>query len=323
MSARNLIYEGQRQRAQDKSRQDWEERTRNDPTNPANWYRMSVEEDTVNRMADAENKRKMALQQLQESGAIERQKLVNTGNLGVAKLSDMGETTRRGMTEQGYLNRLGAENKYTSQRDREAAMRENINYWTRPQFDNTGMQTKGPVDPSLASKYASSMEDAINSYNNTKMESSNDKVYESVDAQGIRTFSNQPRNLSGKNFGLKFSEPEVVRPVNNVRSTNNVPATTPKVNTTLQNINSPKKLPYEGYTKANIQDGYVWGLDPKGNSRRMFEIQSPVYSSGLPNKNFPSYLDQMKRFNLPVNPEDNTKYQSAYDRMKNTNFSYR
>ena len=55
----------------------------------------------------------------------------------------------------------------------------------------------------------------------------------------------------------------------------------------------------------------------------MFETQSPVYSSGLPNKNFPSYLDQMKRFNLPVNPEDNTKYQSAYDRMKNTNFSYR
>ncbi len=323
MAARNLIYESQRQRAQDKSRQDWEERTRNDPTNPANRYRMSVEEDTVNRMADAENKRKMALQQLQESGATERQKLVNTGNLGVAKLSDLGETTRRGMTEQGYLNRLGAENKYTSQRERETAMRENMNYWTKPQFDNTGMQTKGPVDPSLASKYALSMEDAINSYNNTGMKSPNDEVYESVDAQGIRTFSNQPRNLSGQNFGLKFPEPEIVRPMNNVGSTNNVPATTPKVNTTLRNINPPKKLPYEGYTKANIQEGYVWGIDPKGNSRRMFEIQSPVYSSGLPNKNFPSYLDQMKRFNLPVNPEDNTKYQSAYDRMKNTNFSYR
>ena len=67
----------------------------------------------------------------------------------------------------------------------------------------------------------------------------------------------------------------------------------------------------------------LFHIDPKGNSRRMFETQSPVYSSGLPNKNFPSYLDQMKRFNLPVNPEDNTKYQSAYDRMKNTNFSYR
>jgi hypothetical protein len=225
MSARNLIYEGQRQRAQDKSRQDWDERTRNDPTNPANWYRMSMEEDTVNRMADAENKRKMALQQLQESGAIERQKLVNTGNLGVAKLSDMGETTRRGMTEQGYLNRLGAENKYTSQRERETAMRENMNYWTRPQFDNTGMQTKGPVDPSLASKYALSMEDAINSYNNTGMKSPNDEVYESVDAQGIRTFSNHPRNLSGQNFGLKFSEPEIVKPINNVPVTNNVPAT--------------------------------------------------------------------------------------------------
>ena len=323
MSARNLIYESQRQRTQDKSRQDWDERTRNDPTNPANRYRMSMEEDTVNRMADAENKRKMELQQLQESGALERQKLVNTGNLGVAKLSDMGETTRRGMTEQGLLNRLGAENKYTFQRDRETAMRENMNYWTRPQFGNDGMQTKGPVDPSLASKYALSMEDAINSYNNTGMKSPNDEVYESVDAQGIRTFSNQPRNLSGQNFGLKFPPSEVVRPINNVPATNNVPAITPKVNTTLRNINPPKKLPYEGYTKANIQDGYVWGIDTKGNSRRMFETQSPVYSSGLPNKNFPSYLDQMKRFNLPVNPEDNTKYQSAYDRMKNTNFSYR
>ena len=323
MSVLNEIQNRRRARELKRSSDDWSKRVYNDPTNPANRYRMSMEEDTVNRMADAENKRKMALQQLQESGAIERQKLVNTGNLGVAKLSDMGETTRRGMIEQGYLNRLGAENKYTSQRDREAAMRENMNYWTRPQFGNDGMQTKGPVDPGLASKYASSMEDAINSYNNTEMESPNDKVYESVDAQGIRTFSNQPRNLSGKNFGLKFPEPEVVRPMNNVRSTNNIPATTPKVNTTLRNINSPKKLPYEGYTKANIQDGYVWGLDPKGNSRRMFKIQSPVYSSGLPNTDFPSYLEQMKRFNLPVNPEDNTKYQSAYDRMKNTNFSYR
>lgn len=220
MSVLNEIQNRRHSRELKRSSDDWNKRVYNDPTNPANRYRMSMEEDTINRMADAENKRKMALQQLQESGATERQKLVNTGNLGVAKLSDMGETTRRGMIEQGFLNRLGAENKYTSQRDREAAMRENMNYWTRPQFDNTGMQTKGPVDPSLASKYALSMEDAINSYNNTEMESPKDKVYESVDAQGIRTFSNQPRNLSGKNFGLKFPEPEVVRPMNNVPATN-------------------------------------------------------------------------------------------------------
>lgn len=66
-----LLYEGQRQRAQDKSRQDWDERTQDDPTNPADRYRMSVEEDTVNRMADAENNERWHFSNYKK---VERQK---------------------------------------------------------------------------------------------------------------------------------------------------------------------------------------------------------------------------------------------------------
>lgn len=84
-----------------------------------------------------------------------------------------------------------------------------------------------------------------------------------------------------------------------------------------------KRSPYEGYTNANLQNGYVWGLDPQGQSRRMFKAQRPVLSSGLPNNEFPDYLNQMSKFNQPVSDEDKQQYQSAYDRMMKTNYSYR
>ena len=233
MSVLNEIQNRRRARELKRSSDDWSKRVYNDPTNPANRYRMSMEEDTVNRMADAENKRKMALQQLQESGATERQKLVNTGNLGVAKLSDIGETTRRGMTEQGFLNRLGAENKYTFQRDRETALRENMNYWTRPQFDNTGMQTKGPVDPSLASKYALSMEDAINSYNNTP-EASGGRKYDNITRKdgSVEYYDNEGKLAY-------IDKPKVTTP--------NVPGST------IQNIsNTQSPLPRKGMIDETI-----------------------------------------------------------------------
>ena len=90
MSARDLIYESQRQRAQNKSRQDWDERTRNDPTNPANRYRMSMEEDTINRMADAENKRKLALVDREQVGQLDVQKVATSGDLKKQALVNRG-----------------------------------------------------------------------------------------------------------------------------------------------------------------------------------------------------------------------------------------
>lgn len=96
MSAANLIYESQRRRAQERSRRDWEERTRNDPTNPANRYRMHLEDFRINQMKDAENKRALALQEKS-----------NQGLLGVEDRRQIGSTKRTGLEQAGMTGRLG------------------------------------------------------------------------------------------------------------------------------------------------------------------------------------------------------------------------
>jgi hypothetical protein len=70
---------------------EWSKRVYNDPTNPANRYRMSMEEDTVNRMADAENKRKLALVDREQVGRLDVQKVATSGDLKKQALVNRGD----------------------------------------------------------------------------------------------------------------------------------------------------------------------------------------------------------------------------------------
>ncbi len=94
---------------------EWSKRVYNDPTNPANRYRMALEEDTVNRMADAENKRKLALvnreqigrldvQKVATSGDLKRQALVNSGQLDVQKIATAGDLERQALLNRGDMD---------------------------------------------------------------------------------------------------------------------------------------------------------------------------------------------------------------------------
>lgn len=87
----------------------------NDTTNRANWYRMSMEEDTINRMADAENKRKLALvdreqvgkldvQKVATSGDLKKQALVNSGQLDVQKIATAGDLERQALVNSGDMD---------------------------------------------------------------------------------------------------------------------------------------------------------------------------------------------------------------------------
>ena len=71
--------------------EEWSKRVYNDPTNPANRYRMSMEEDTVNRMADAENKRKLALVDREQVGQLDVQKVATSGDLKKQALVNRGD----------------------------------------------------------------------------------------------------------------------------------------------------------------------------------------------------------------------------------------
>lgn len=113
MKVFNEIMNRKRQHEQDASSRDWDKRVRNDPTNPANRYRMSVEEDTVNRMADAENKRKLALVDREQVGQLDRQKVATTGDLKRQALVNRGSredlTLRIGEEGRQFNERLGFE----------------------------------------------------------------------------------------------------------------------------------------------------------------------------------------------------------------------
>lgn len=91
MSVLNEIQNRRRARELKRSSDDWSKRVYNDPTNPANRYRMSMEEDTVNRMADAENKRKLALVDREQVGQLDVQKVATSGDLKKQALVNRGD----------------------------------------------------------------------------------------------------------------------------------------------------------------------------------------------------------------------------------------
>jgi hypothetical protein len=103
MSAANLIYEGQRRRAQERSRREWNERTRNDPTSRAFQQRASMEDFRTNQMKDAENKRALALQEKKNKGLLGVANRNQEGALATANRRQIGETRRKKMTN--TLNR--------------------------------------------------------------------------------------------------------------------------------------------------------------------------------------------------------------------------
>ena len=92
---------------------EWSKRVYNDPTNPANRYRMALEEDTVNRMADAENKRKLALVNREQIGRLDVQKVATSGDLKRQALVNKGSmedlTSRIGEEGRQFNERLGFE----------------------------------------------------------------------------------------------------------------------------------------------------------------------------------------------------------------------
>lgn len=113
MSVLNEIQNRRRARELKRSSDEWSKRVYNDPTNPANWYRMSMEEDTVNRMADAENKRKLALVDREQVGRLDVQKVATTGDLKKQALVNRGAredlTARIGEEGRQFNERLGFE----------------------------------------------------------------------------------------------------------------------------------------------------------------------------------------------------------------------
>ena len=113
MSVLNEIQNRRSARELKRSSDDWSKRVYNDPTNPANRYRRSVEEDTVNRMADAENKRKLALVDREQVGRLDVQKVATSGDLKKQALVNRGSredlTLRIGEEGRQFNERLGFE----------------------------------------------------------------------------------------------------------------------------------------------------------------------------------------------------------------------
>jgi len=96
-SQRNFLNERQKTRDA-KLREIQRQEQRADPSSPFNWYRHASEDARANRMADAENQRKLA-----------EQALINEGQFAVEDRRQMGGTARTNLEQAGLNQRFGDE----------------------------------------------------------------------------------------------------------------------------------------------------------------------------------------------------------------------